>query len=139
MDTAHTSRIIRVTCLLIAASLLPAVPTAARAQPMPRNIELILADYRFVPAEIEIQVGQAVVLMLRNKDSLTPHNFTLQDAEAGLDIDTNVAAGSSVDIEFTPTAAGTYTFYCNKKLPFMKSHRDHGMQGTLSITPAAQD
>ena len=31
--------------------------------------------------------------------------------------------------------AGTYTFYCNKKLPLMKSHRDRGMEGALVVVP----
>jgi plastocyanin len=125
--------------LMVAASLGLVVPAALRAQQPTRHIELILADYRFAPAQINIQAGQPVVLTLSNKDSLTPHNFTLQDAAAGLDIDANIAAGKSVVVEFTPRASGTYTFYCNKKLPLMKSHRDHGMQGTLTVTPASAD
>ena len=33
-------------------------------------------------------------------------------------------------------AAGSYSFYCNKKLPFMKSHRDRGMWGRLVVNEA---
>jgi hypothetical protein len=27
------------------------------------------------------------------------------------------------------------TFYCSKKLPFLKSHRERGMEGKLVVTP----
>jgi hypothetical protein len=34
-----------------------------------------------------------------------------------------------VTIKFIPTKAGEYTFFCNKKLPFSKSHRGKGHGG----------
>lgn len=103
------------------------------AEDIPQAVTLTLEDYRFDPDSIEVQSNQPVVLTLINKDGITPHNFTLQDTAAGLDIDINVSAGSTSMIEFTPEIPGAYTFYCAKKLPFMKSHRAHGMEGTLIV------
>ena len=98
-------------------------------------IHVTLGDYQFNPAEITVGVGNPVVLELQNVDAITPHNFTLKDDEAGLDVTISVPAGSIKQITLTPSVAGAYTFYCNKKLPFMKSHRDRGMQGTLVVAP----
>lgn len=96
-------------------------------------VTLTLGDYRFDPDSIEVQSGRQVVLTLVNNDIITPHDFKLQDTAAGLDINISVSAGSTSVTEFIPEKPGTYTFYCTKKLPFMKSHRAHGMEGTLIV------
>ena len=117
--------------------LLAAGSGHARGEEPAQEVFLSLGDYHFTPDAFEIHAGTPVKLTLTNTDTLTPHNFTLQDAEAGLDIAADVSAGNKVVVEFTPLTPGTYTFYCDKKLPFMKSHRDRGMQGTLRVTAAA--
>jgi plastocyanin len=123
--------------LLLGALLLASGPAPARGEEEPQAIFLSLGDYHFTPDTLEVHAGRPVVLTLTNTDTLTPHNFTLQDAKAGLDIDTNVSAGSKAVIEFTPAIPGDYIFFCNKKLPFMKSHRDRGMEGSLHVTGPA--
>lgn len=120
------------TLLALGSAWSPVTPGAGR----PQEFTLILADHRFSPDRIEVRAGQPVILTLINKDSITPHNITLLDPDAGLDIDTDVSARTSITVEFTPTAAGTYTFYCDKKLPFLKSHREQGMEGTLIVRGA---
>ena len=110
-----------------------ALATQASADETPQAVTLTLGDYRFDPDNIEVQSGQPVILTLFNKDGITPHNFTLQDTATGLDIDASVSAGSMATIEFTPETPGSYPFYCSKKLPFMKSHRARGMEGTLIV------
>jgi plastocyanin len=130
----HTRRRIAATLILIAAGVALALPGAILAQAIPEAVTLTLGDYAFSPAHIEVAAGTPVILTLTNKDVITPHNFTLQNTQAGLDIDTDVGAGRSVVVEFTPRVAGTYRFHCNKKLPFMKSHLARGMEGTLTVT-----
>ena len=95
-----------------------------------------LGDYAFRPATIEVVVGDPVELTLINDDRLTPHNLTLDAAEAGLHVDVDVGAHKEVVVRFTPSATGTFPFFCNKKLPFAKSHRDHGMVGELVVGAA---
>jgi plastocyanin len=98
-------------------------------------VHVTLGDYKYKPDEITLKAGQPVVLELENVDSLTPHNLTLQNKAGGLDIDVNVSAGDTIRVELTPAVPGNYTFYCNKKLLFMKSHREHGMEGMLNVVP----
>jgi len=95
-----------------------------------------LGDYAFRPATIEVVVGRPVELTLINDDHLTPHNLTVEAAETGLDLDVDVKGGKKTVVRFTPSATGRFPFFCNKKLPFMKSHRDHGMVGELVVTTA---
>jgi len=97
-----------------------------------------LGDYAFRPATIEVVVGRPVELTLINDDRLTPHNLTLDAAGAGLDVDVDVKGGKEAVVRFTPSAIGRFPFHCNKKLLFMKSHRDHGMVGDLVVTAVPQ-
>ena len=131
MNTIHylTSRfMLNILMALIFIYTWPAVasePTQA--------ITLTLGDYRFTPGTIEVTAGQSVQLTLTNTDRITPHNFIMKDEAAGLNIDIDVSAGKTSTVEFTPTIPGSYTFYCSKKLPFMKSHQEKGMEGTLTV------
>lgn len=99
------------------------------------RVRVELADYRFSPRNIEVTVGQPVELVLSNRDFITPHNITLSAPGAGMDIDVDVQPGKSRQLSFTPTRTGRYEFYCDKKLPFMKSHRERGMEGVLVVKP----
>jgi plastocyanin len=94
----------------------------------------ITADsYVFVPAHLIVQAGKPVELLLTSVTIITPHNFIVHDAAAGMAIDQDIGPGKSVTVTFTPTRPGTYTFYCDKKLPFFPSHRDKGMEGRLDV------
>jgi plastocyanin len=118
-------------------TLLPALllllPCTVRGLEPPREIAITMGDYHYAPDVIEMDSGETIVLHVTNTDGITPHNFTLVDQPAGLDVDTDIGAGNSARIRLDPQQPGTYTWYCNKKLPFMKSHRDRGMQGTLVV------
>lgn len=100
-----------------------------------RVIEIKLGDYRYMPGNIQLVVDQPVVLHLINTDSFTPHNFTLEDSSDGLDINIDVPAGESVDVQLMPLWPGNHVFYCKNKLLFMDSHREKGMEGTLTVVP----
>ncbi len=101
-------------------------------------IEITLGDYRYMPANILLDIDQAVVLRLVNVDAFTPHNFTLEDASDGLDVNVDIPAGDSVDVHLMPLVAGSHVFYCRNKLWLMDSHRDKGMVGALTVIPAQQ-
>jgi plastocyanin len=107
---------------------------AAAGQGDLQQIEIKLGDHRFTPAEIRLVAGQPAALTLVNTDGMTPHNFKLEFSGDRADIDVDVSAGDSVEVRLDPLPAGTYTFYCDKKLPFMKSHRAKGMEGSLIVT-----
>jgi plastocyanin len=123
---------------ILACVLLITVPLAARAADADaQQVTVHLGDYRFQPETIEVVAGRAVELTLVNDDKITPHNFTLKEPVAGLDLSANVSGGESITLRFTPQTAGTYPLYCNKKLPFMKSHRERGMEAKLVVKPAS--
>jgi len=118
--------------------LLVSVPLAARAADADaQQVTVHLGDYRFQPETIEVVAGRPVELTLVNDDKITPHNFTLKEPAAGLDLSANVSGSESTTLRFTPQTAGTYPLYCNKKLPFMKSHRERGMEAKLVVKPAS--
>jgi plastocyanin len=116
---------------LVLANVYPVTASAQENDAFQVGIEL--GDYRFEPDTIDVIAGKPVELILVNNDVLTPHNLTLKAAEAGLDVKANVQPGQSVVVRFTPEVTGTYDFYCDKKLLFMKSHRDRGMKGQLIV------
>ncbi len=118
---------------VMAATLLPGLSHASDSGA--ERITVTLGDYRFTPNQLTVNSGQPLVLELHNTDSITPHNFTLRDRHGGLDVDVDVPAGGQREVELTPQVPGSYTFYCSKKLLFMKSHRERGMEGTLVVTP----
>ena len=124
-------------CSVLSGLLLPAGPLHAEAV-YTKTIEVTLGDYRYMPGNIQLIVNQPVVLHLVNVDSYTPHNFTLPDASDGLDVDVDIPAGGSVDVHLMPLVAGSHTFYCNNQFLFMDSHREKGMQGTLTVIPHNQ-
>jgi plastocyanin len=127
----HSHRSTTATLIVIGLGIALSLAHGARALELPRAITLTLGDYAFSPAHIE------VTLTLTNEDTITPHNFTLQNTQAGLNVDVDVGAGRSVVVEFTPRVVGTYRFHCDKKLPFLKSHLARGMEGTLTVTPVS--
>lgn len=104
-----------------------------------RIISMELGGYRFYPDAIVVREGERVQLELNNTDEVTPHNFTLKDKGRGIHVSADVDAEKTETVEFIAPAAGTYRFYCDKKMILMKSHRDKGMQGTLLVKSATGD
>lgn len=138
MNTAISTRRCLIALLLSAFSLAALPWSVLAAEGAVRKIAVELNDYRYHPDTIEVTTGEKVVLELHNRDMITPHNFTLKDEAAGLNIDTSAPAGKTVAVEFTAPVAGSYAFFCNKKLLFLKSHREQGMKGTLVVHPALE-
>lgn len=97
--------------------------------------KVILGSYQIQPQQLQLIAGQPVTLRLVNIDTIIPHNFSIENPAAGLDINIDVQAGETVEVELTPTAPGRYTFFCRNKMLFMKSHRERGMKGTLIVLP----
>lgn len=136
MNTAIVNPRCLIALLLFTLNLVASPWSAAATDDGAQKFAVELGDYRYHPDTIEVTTGGKVILELHNRDSITPHNFTLKDESVGLNIDTNVPAGKTVKVEFTAPAAGSYTFYCNKKLLFLESHRERGMKGTLMVHAA---
>ena len=99
----------------------------------PRLIEVSLDSYKITPDRIVVKVNQPVTLKVTNKATIIPHDLIIKAPEAGIDVKIDLRAGKSGEANFTPTMAGTYEMLCDKKLPFLKSHKDRGMHGVLVV------
>lgn len=116
------------------------VQAADVAQPVPPFVVPLAADgvqratitldsYSYTPNHVIVEAGKPVELTLTSVTTITPHNFIIKE----LSVEQDVSAGKTVTIKFTPTQAGTFPIYCDKRLWPLPSHRDKGMEGKLEV------
>lgn len=97
-----------------------------------QRVEVAGGSYYFKPDRIVVKVNVPVEFKLTNESSLVPHNFILKAPESGIDISVTLK-GEPAIVKFTPSKTGKYTFYCDNRFLFFKSHRARGMEGTLEV------
>lgn len=90
-------------------------------------------SYAFTPHHLVVIAGQPVELTFKSVTWVVPHNVIIDDPQSGLHIREEIPAGDSRTIKFTPTVPGAFAIYCDKKLPFVKSHREKGQEGVLEV------
>jgi len=90
-------------------------------------------SYAFIPHHLIVKAGKPVELTFKSVTWVVPHNVIIDDPQSGLNIRGEIPAGKSLTITFTPTVPGTFAIYCDKKLPFFKSHREKGQEGVLEV------
>jgi plastocyanin len=123
----------------VAAIMAAAVSGAASAQPaQPTVITVQLSEYKFTPAEIDLDHGQSYVLRVVNTGGkahdLSAKAFfqsvTVATASASEvhDGEVELAMGESADVAFTAGAAGTYEMHCTHPL-----HSMLGMKGRIVV------
>jgi len=113
----------------------------------PLAVTISMAEFAFEPAGISASVGQPVKVTLVNNGTLL-HDFSSMDAkvevmsmqegaahdmggtENEMTMHMAVDASTTETLEFTPTEAGTYEFYCS-----VSGHKEQGMVGKLLVTP----
>lgn len=88
--------------------------------------------YFFKPNRVSVKANVPVELAVSVGRSLIPHSFVIQAPEAGIVVDESLSS-TPKPIRFTPTAAGSYPFYCKNRLLFLESHREKGMEGMLVV------
>ncbi len=112
--------------------------------PAPQTVTIRMTEYKFEPAQIEIQSGKPVELKLVNSGKVL-HEFVSDVlADIKVDLETKgaialvhgveeleVLPGATVIIRFTPKKAGEFSFRCDAEAPV--SHHDNGMKGTLIV------
>lgn len=115
-----------------------------------REIHLQMTDLiRFEPAEIQVEAGKPVRLVIDNSEAASIHDFSVMEIpvmdvnhegesdgghmgmDSADDYDLHIALESGTDgvLEFTPTEAGRYGFLCT-----VTGHAQAGMTGTLIVT-----
>lgn len=135
--------------------LLAACSGSADNAAPPLDVTLIATDIAYDQEQIQIKAGQRLRVALQN-DGALEHDFTIEtlphspdvringfdaamlsesdhgDGHMGMDLDIHlhVVQGDRGTIEFTPTSAGEYRFYCT-----VAGHEEAGMIGTLVVTP----
>jgi len=100
-----------------------------------QRASITVDSYSFTPNRLIVQAGKPVELTLTSVTTLTPHNFVIKEPAAGLSVLQEVGPRATAKVTFTPTQPGNYAYYCDKKLPFLPSHREHGMEGRLEVRP----
>ena len=90
-------------------------------------------SYAFIPNHLIVKAGKPVELTFKSVTWVVPHNVIIDDPQSGLNIRGEIPAGESLKITFTPTVSGSFAIYCDKKLPFFKSHREKGQEGVLEV------
>jgi plastocyanin len=73
-----------------------------------------------------------VEIKIKKEPTIVPHSFVIKTPEAGMDIVESLGSEPKT-IRFTPTKAGKYPFYCDKKFLSSKSHREKGMEGIIEV------
>jgi plastocyanin len=142
MNRSPTRPVLALCFVLAAASPLPAdEPPPPPAAPVTaesgadgiQRATIILDSYSYAPNHLIVQAGKPVELTLTSVTTIVPHNFILKEPAAGLDIEKDISSGKTDKVTFTPTQTGTFTFYCDRRLWPMPSHRNKGMEGKLEV------
>ncbi len=94
---------------------------------------VILDSYSYSPNHLIVENGKPVELTLTSVTTITPHNFIIKDSAGSLSVEQDVGAGRTVMARFVPTQPGLFSFFCDKRLWPMPSHRDKGMEGLLEV------
>lgn len=87
-----------------------------------RRIEVTARSFDFEPAEITVQAGEDIAIVLTSEDLL--HDFTIDEIDAHVTAD----AGDTAEGGLRADEPGRYAFYCT-----VAGHRAAGMEGTLVV------
>src|SRR5690606_611744 len=93
-------------------------------QAAPREITIVLSDFKFEPAEITVKRGERVRLTLQNKGTVA-HDWTVRDLNLA---SPRVQPGQTATYEFTVDRVGTFTSVCVEA-----GHEALGMTGRLIV------
>jgi plastocyanin len=99
-----------------------------------QRVTITSGSYFFDPNRITVKANTKVELMVMKEGGITPHDIEMKSPEAGMEFSEGLSSTPKV-ISFTPTKPGNYPFFCGKKAPFSKSHRERGMEGIIEVVP----
>ncbi len=97
-----------------------------------QRVNIQAGSYYFDPNYIILKVNVPVEITIKKEAEIIPHDFVINAPEAGMDVKEPLSSEPR-EIKFTPTKAGRYPFYCDKKVLFFGSHREKGMEGTIEV------
>jgi len=79
-------------------------------------------SYGFTPGTIRVKAGEPVRLNVTNKGGF--HDIQIPE----FNVKVSTPDGKTTPVEFTPTKAGTYEFFCG-----VGNHKGQGQKGTLIV------
>jgi plastocyanin domain-containing protein len=97
-----------------------------------QHVDMVGGSYFFNPNHIIVKVLIPVQITVRKEGGIIPHDIVFNSPEAGISAREELSKEAKT-ITFTPTKTGSYPFYCDKKPPFGKSHKERGMEGVLEV------
>lgn len=110
---------------LLALATVLALPAWVRGA-SPRVIPVVARKFVFVPDEIRVQAGEAVVL------ELSAPEVMMGFSAPGLGLRADIVPGQMTRLAFTPRQAGQFAFSCDV---FCGSGHE-GMDGVIVVEPA---
>jgi len=78
------------------------------AAPKERVIKLTVKRFEYSKKEIELKLGQPVVIEITSQD--VPHGFSVPDFKVRADV---VLPGKMTRVRFTPDRTGTFIYLCD--------------------------
>jgi len=90
--------------MLFSTAVIDPVSATSKA---PRRVEVTAKKFSFEPAEITVQKGQAVDLVVKSTD--VAHGLKIRE----LNLDIKVNKGGMADAQFTPDKTGTFVGHCS--------------------------
>lgn len=97
-----------------------------------QRVEMVGGGYFYKPDYVVVKINVPVELKVRKEGGIVPHDLVIDAPDAGITVRESLSGEPKI-IRFTPTKVGKYPFYCSKKPPFFKSHREKGMEGVLEV------
>lgn len=91
---------------LYIAAITGCLAIAAQVQAADREIEVVIKNHQFTPAEIRVPVQQRIKLNIHNQDS-TPEEFESHS----LNREKLIPAGAKAVVYIGPLKAGSYDFF----------------------------
>ncbi len=86
---------------------LAALSLRAPAANAPRRVEVVAKRFTYVPAEISLKKGEAVVIALRSED--VAHGLKFKE----LNLQADISKGATSELSFTPAQAGDFVGHCS--------------------------
>ena len=97
-----------------------------------QRVEILGGDYYFEPNHIVVKKDIPVEFVVKKAPGMVPHDIVMDAPQAGMAFKLDFGKEGEV-ITFTPTQAGIFPFYCDKRLLFFKSHKERGMHGEIEV------
>lgn len=105
---------------------------ATRAADGVQHVRIEGGSYFFKPKRVIVKANVPVEMTVSVERGVVPHTLVIRAPEAGIAVDESLSSQAKT-IRFTPTAVGSYPFYCRNRLLFFESHREKGMEGVLDV------